>query len=100
MNYSKAIKTIRGTKGLTQKDLALLIGKTSGYLSKIESGDRVPSTDVIEDICKHLDIPYYLFALLATDKADFKKIPANEMQLFATSLLTIVTDSHATKPNA
>lgn len=95
MNYGKAVKTIRGAKGLSQKDLAILIGKTSGYVSKIESGNRTPSTEVIEDICNKLDIPYYLFALVASDREDVNKLPAKELQIFANNLLTIVTDSNA-----
>lgn len=97
MNYAKAIKTIRGTKGLSQKDLALLVDKTPGYISKIESGDRVPATELIELICKKMDIPYYLFALLASEKKDIKNLPANETKVFAESLLHILIDSEKQK---
>lgn len=97
MNYAKAVKTIRGTKRLSQKDLAMLIGKTPGYISKIESGDRVPASDVIESICKKLSVPYYLFALLASDESDIKKLPANETQMFAKELLKILTESEHQK---
>lgn len=97
MNYAKAIKTIRGTKRLSQKDLAMLIDKTPGYISKIESGDRVPATDVIESICRELGVPYYLFALLASDKSDIKRLPANETKIFAESLLDILTESESQK---
>jgi transcriptional regulator with XRE-family HTH domain len=93
MNYAKAIKTIRGVKGLSQKDLALLIGKSPGYISKIESGVRVPATEVIEDICKELGIPYYLFALLASEKDDINKLPKKETKILAESLLGILTES-------
>lgn len=97
MNYAKAIKTIRGTKGVSQKDLALLIGKTPSYISKIESGTRTPATDVIESICKKLGIPYYLFALLASEKNDIKRLPAKETRIFAESLLDILTQSEPQK---
>lgn len=95
MNYAKAIKTIRGTKGLSQKDLALLIGKTPGYISKIESGNRIPATEVIELICQKLNVPYYLFALLSSDKNDVKRLPAKETKIFAENLLDILIESES-----
>lgn len=97
MNYAKAIKTIRGIKGLSQKDLAGLIGKTPGYISKMESGTRTPATEVIESICEKLGTPYYLFALLASEKDDLNKLPEKETKLLAENLLIILTESEIQK---
>jgi transcriptional regulator with XRE-family HTH domain len=93
MNYSKAIKTIRVAKNLSQKDLAALLSVTANYISKLETGDRAPSTEFIEDFCKKLGVPYYLFALLASDPQNLGKLPAKETQEVANQLLTLlVTD--------
>ena len=40
MNYGKALAVIRAAKGLQQKELAELLGVTSSYVSRIESGER------------------------------------------------------------
>lgn len=93
MNYSKAIKTIRVAKNLSQKDLAAMLSKTANYISKLETGERVPSTEFIEDFCQKLGVPYYLFALLASDKQNLGKLPAKETQEVANQLLTLlITD--------
>lgn len=95
MKYGYAIKTLRGMKGLSQKDLASLIKKTPGYISKIEGDSRIPATEVIELICTALNVPYYLFALLATEKEDVNNIPYKETKALANGLLDILVKSNA-----
>ena len=97
MNYAKAIKRLRGVRGLSQAELAQLIGKTPGYISKLEIGDRVPATEVIEAICKQLDVPYYLFALLASEDEDINNLPAKETQVLAENLLKILVGNNERK---
>jgi transcriptional regulator with XRE-family HTH domain len=94
MNYAKAIKRLRRVRGLSQADLAQAIGKTPGYISKLEIGDRVPATEVIETICKELDVPYYLFALLASDDDNISNLPAKETQILAENLLKVLVGSN------
>jgi len=95
MNYARAMKTLRGAKGLSQTELAKLIGKTPSYLSKIESGERVPATVVVEGLCIALGVPYYLFALLASDEQDIKNLPAKETQALADNLLKVLVGDSA-----
>lgn len=90
MNYAKAIKQLRRVRGLSQADLARLISKTPGYISKLEIGDRVPATDVIEAICKKLGVPYYLFALLASEDEDINNLPPKEIHILAENMLQIL----------
>lgn len=42
------IKELRTKHGLTQKQLAALIGVTTRTVERWEAGDRVPSTQVLE----------------------------------------------------
>lgn len=96
MNYAKAIKRLRRVRGLSQAELAQKISKTPGYISKLEIGDRVPATEVIEAICKQLNVPYYLFALLASEEEEINNLPAKETHLLAENLLKILVgkDDH------
>lgn len=90
MQYAKAIKRLRRVRGLSQSELAQRIGKTPGYISKLEIGDRVPATEVIEDICGALGVPYYLFALLASSDEEINNLPAKETHLLAENLLQVL----------
>lgn len=99
MKYGKAIKTIRVAKNMSQKDLAADLSKTANYISKLETGERAPSTEFIEDFCQKLGVPYYLFALLASDKEDLGKLPAKETTEITNQLLTLLLtgQSHGSK---
>ena len=90
MNYSKAIRTIRAAKGISQKKLASLAELDSSYISRIESGERVPTLEVIEKISKKLQIPVYLLTLLASEQEDLRGLPEKETKNIATNLLDIL----------
>ena len=45
-------------KGLTQKELAEMVGITQGWLSSIESGVRKPSVTVAKKIAAALDFDW------------------------------------------
>lgn len=56
------IKLLRKTAGITQEELAEIIGIHSRQLSKIETGEHFPSCKTLEKICMALDIePQNLF---------------------------------------
>ena len=50
------LKLIRKAKGITQEDLAGIIGIHSRQLSKIETGEHFPSCKTLEKICIVLDV--------------------------------------------
>jgi transcriptional regulator with XRE-family HTH domain len=53
----RRIADLRETCGLTQEKLAWEAGLTSkGYLSRIESGERLPSVDVLANLADRLDV--------------------------------------------
>jgi transcriptional regulator with XRE-family HTH domain len=52
------IKALRGTKGLTQIELAKRARVAQSYLARIETGDRKnPSLDVLKRLAKALGVP-------------------------------------------
>jgi transcriptional regulator with XRE-family HTH domain len=57
MDIGHAIHTIRRQKGLTQETLAVAIGTDSGYLSRIENGNRQPSLDLLIRLAEALQTP-------------------------------------------
>lgn len=50
------IRAARVDKGLGLRELARLIDKAPSYVSDIEHNRRVPSEEVLTEICKHLDL--------------------------------------------
>ena len=57
MNIGENIKNFRNEKGLTQKELAEKIGKSTITVRKYEANDTTPPIDVLGDIAKVLQIP-------------------------------------------
>ena len=60
--YRKKLGTLileaREDKGITQRELANLIGVTNKSISKYENGLATPSSYVLNQICLNLDISY------------------------------------------
>lgn len=50
------IRKYRENKGLSQKDLADLIGVSNSRISNWEQGINRPNADIVADICKALNI--------------------------------------------
>lgn len=51
----------RESRGVTQKELAEKLGVTQGWLSRVESGLREISDEVIPDLCTYLNYPIDFF---------------------------------------
>jgi transcriptional regulator with XRE-family HTH domain len=90
MNYGRAVRTVRAAKGLSQKELAEMVGKDASYLSLIESGRREPSSKVIESLAGALRIPPHLFTFLASDKNDLRGVSEEEARALSRMLLEIL----------
>jgi len=56
-NISIIIRDARLRKEMSQKDLAVLIGKSKNVISNWENGRHKPNADQIELLCGILDIP-------------------------------------------
>lgn len=50
------LKKIREDRGLTQKQLAILVKTKQNYISEIETGVKLPSLKMLEKIADSLDI--------------------------------------------
>ncbi len=68
------VKTIRGNKGLTQEELAQLLGVSRQTVISIESSRYVPSTVLSLKISKFLD--KNVEELFELEKSDFDSKPS------------------------
>lgn len=70
-NIGRTITKVRTARNVSQGCLAKTTGITQGYLSRIETGSRMPSFAVLNRIARRLDLPTEALILLATDPAYF-----------------------------
>jgi len=75
MEIGTAIKTLRKSKGMTQKDLAQRCGLSANALCTLERNGSFPTKDTIEKICAALSIPvsYLLFFSITEDDVPEEK---------------------------
>lgn len=91
MDYKKAFGVIRASKGMSQKELAEVLDVTPSYVSRIEHGERIPSTEMIERLCKRLHIPLTLFMLLGKKYEELDDIDKHLLDDLGKELLKIIT---------
>ncbi|MCC8023288.1 MAG: helix-turn-helix domain-containing protein [Clostridiales bacterium] len=71
MHYER-IKYYRALAGMTQSELGKRCDLSTNYISKIETGDRLPSLEALANICLVLDIPMAFF--FGTDAPPYPRI--------------------------
>ena len=54
--FSLRLAQLRGTKGVSARDMSLSIGQNPGYIHNIESGKSMPSLSGFFYICEYLGI--------------------------------------------
>jgi len=92
MNYGKTLAVIRAAKGLQQKELAELLGVTSSYVSRVESGDRPMSTKMIEKLAHATEIPKELIMLLGQDSKKLEAEDSKTVDRLSGELLKIIIE--------
>lgn len=90
MHYGRALKTVRGARDLTQKELAELCGMDASTVSLIESGNRIPNASTINTICRGLEVPQFLFTFLASDPEDLRGVTPEQATMLGGHLLRIL----------
>lgn len=61
MTIGEKIKKVRSLRGLTQKELGLLIGLSNIRVQQYESGYRIPQGKIMKDICDALEVSECFF---------------------------------------
>lgn len=93
MNYSKALGVVRAAKGLQQKELAELLNITPSYISKIEKGERVMPSQLVDKLCKELSIPPELFRLIGQDSSSLDDESTETIDSLGRELLNIILEN-------
>lgn len=78
--FGQALRALRRSKGVTQRELAKEVGVDFSYISKLEN-DKMdpPAADTIVKICEMLEVPSdELFAVA-------KKVPTDVKEMFGSS---------------
>lgn len=91
MNYGRAIKMLRVSRGLQQRQLAKQLDVDSSYISLLESGKRSPSLELLQTLGEKLHVPAYLILLLASDDPDLQGMDTKQAQKLGTELLRMFT---------
>lgn len=87
----------RAARGLSQQELARLAKVKPSYLSMLERGERKnPSSTLIEQIARALNLPVPLLVLLGSDAADLNLISPTEADRLARALLEALTQPRET----
>ncbi len=76
MKIGKAIRKIRQDAGFRQRGFANMIGISQSYLSQIENGYKLPSTDLLQVIAEFARVPLpilFWFAIEIEDVSEAKQ---------------------------
>lgn len=79
MNIGEAIKKMRASRGLSQKELAEKTGMSATALCNIEKGYSFPSKDTIKAICDAMDIPVSWLLFSSITEED---VPKEKREIF------------------
>ena len=71
--FAERLKSIRKSRGVSQKELADALGVSASTVSMYECGSREPSVPLIERICTALDVsPSELFGFEGVTRRELK----------------------------
>lgn len=82
MDFAKAIKTIRQTSGLTQTEFAEKVSISQTWLSKLETGAKVPEHQMIEQIAEAFGMPPNFVYVMAMESPEDGQVPELQRELF------------------
>lgn len=91
MKYEKAIKIVRSVHEMSQQDFALYTGLSQSVVSRVESGERVPTEQFIQTLLTKFNIPRELFDFIANE--NHKTLKEEDRLRLATNLLKLLNRS-------
>lgn len=83
MTVGPAIKSVRESKGLTQREASKVLGVSETHLSLLENGKNRPSLGLVEKIAEAWGVDVYVYAWCLS--GDASKLPA-KLQPIASKL--------------
>jgi transcriptional regulator with XRE-family HTH domain len=98
--FGKTITTFRNERNWNLSMLAEKAEIAVGYLSRLESNKQRPSLDVLESICKALDVPIQVLVLEATINQKSENPNVNDMRDALRPILRRITQKAFFDDNA
>ena len=95
MKYGRAIRLVRSTRKMSQKDLARRASLDPSYVSLIEKDLRTPSVEVLERISDALRVPFHLLTLLSSERKDLESISPDQATYLGKELLNILIEAES-----
>lgn len=90
MEFGEKLKRLRKEKGLTQEQLATLIGVKNSVISFYEVGDRMPSPEVVKKLAVALHISSdYLLGIERNESIDVSGLDVEDIALVRTLIDTL-----------
>lgn len=96
MNHSRAIRLLRAVIGVSQQELAQVVGLSSSLLSRIEAGERTLSKKNQAQIATALKIPPSLLDLFAIDPTK-SKVNETEIRKIGEAIVQLSQVTHEKK---
>ena len=62
MEFGRMLKQLRKERGLSQDELAALLGTTKQVISRYENAQRMPRLSVVSDYARKLNVPLSLLS--------------------------------------
>lgn len=85
-DFRRRLIELRGTKGVSARDMSLSIGQNAGYINNIENGKSLPSMNGFFYICEYLNItPKEFFDAENSDPTAFSTFIENCKKLNSSS---------------
>lgn len=73
--FSKRLKEIRETAGLTQAQLAEQLNVSRGAISYYEKGERTPDIEFLDSLSEYFNLPYdFVLGMTQNVKAEYKNM--------------------------
>jgi transcriptional regulator with XRE-family HTH domain len=93
MNLGCTIKKCRKLRGLTQEQLADVLGLSMAHISLLEKNKREPSISVIESIAKALEIPLSVLIFLASENGDIKELKSKYRKILSKDIMDLIKNA-------
>lgn len=90
MHIGKAIRQVRRTVGMNQRQLSEATGISSATLSQIESGRKRPGPSSMRKICEGLEIPEVVLYVIGMDEEDVPKSRQNSYRVVYPAIRKLV----------
>lgn len=90
IEFGEKLKRLRKEKGLTQEQLATLIGVKNSVISFYEVGDRTPSPEVVKKLAVALHVSSdYLLGIERSESVDISGLDEEDIALVRTLIDTL-----------